>query len=229
MPNIEIEEKLWDDARFRAVALTLNLDLYSVVGRCAKLWQQIILREKDLLTPAEIDFLAEKQGFAAALIKANLAEKKQKFVRIKGIGERLKKTTKESKKALKTVVDEELGKRTSELIAHYCDEFSALYGVKWRPDGKSIGIAKAIAKDFPTPVAKEYISAFFKIRREDVSRNHHDWGTFRLKLTMVQVQVGRGQIIGTKQAAENERTQTNIQAGQRYLARVEAEESSDPN
>lgn len=71
--RVTLDPAVWLEARFHFLAQRLQMDLFGVIGRCARLWAECTHREEYFLTEREIDFIVQHKGFANALVLENLA------------------------------------------------------------------------------------------------------------------------------------------------------------
>jgi hypothetical protein len=225
MAQVCIDSKVFTDMRFKALARNLKISVDDAIGKCLRVWHCCMQLEKSELTDDMIDDCVDIPGFHRQMLSVGLARfanTEARSIYIAGTRGRLEKKSEilaltPKPRAIKKV-DPPSG--VNEIVALYHDEFFKLYRIKWKPDGKSLGIAKGMVKDFGLDVTKKLVSAYFQIRRQDFTRKHHDWGTFKLNLNVVQVQSGIGRVIGTDESKTIERTNQNLSAAQRYLEKV---------
>lgn len=96
MARINIDTEAFSDWRFAALGTALGTSKFDAIGRCAAVWHHCLLRQTHELPVMAIDACAEMQGFAAAMIKAQLAIKvggdrhnSRGSVRVRGLGGRI--------------------------------------------------------------------------------------------------------------------------------------------
>jgi hypothetical protein len=222
MAQVCIDSKIFTDVRFKALARALKTSVDEAIGKCLRVWHCCMQLEKSILTAAMINDCVDTSDFCRHMLDAGLArlvDEAEGLVYVAGTKGHLENKQQVLKpKAVKKTAAEPSG--VNEVIALYHDEFLKLYRIKWKPDGKSLGLAKGMVKDFGLETTKRLVTAYFQIKRQDFTRKHHDWATLRLNLNVVQVQAGIGRVVGTEESKVIERTNQNLAVGQRYLESV---------
>jgi hypothetical protein len=224
MAQVCIDSKVFTDMRFKALARNLKITVDEAIGKCLRVWHCCMQSEKSVLTTDMINDCVDNPEFCRHMLAVGLArpsDDDKNLIYIAGTKGNLEKKSevvKTNAVKAKPLALQVVG--ANEIIALYCDEFFKLYKTKWKPDGKSLGLAKGIVKDFGIDGTKRLVKAYFQIKRQDFVRKHHDWGTFKLNLNVVQVQAGIGRVVGTEESKVIERTNQNQSAAQRYLAQV---------
>jgi hypothetical protein len=81
---VRIEADVWDDWRFQALADELGVDLYSAVGRMARLWGQCTDRQSPILPIGAVRARLGARGVEALCDAADLGERVEGGIRLKG-------------------------------------------------------------------------------------------------------------------------------------------------
>lgn len=81
---VRIEADVWDDWRFQALADEIGVDLYSAVGRMARLWGECTDRESPVLPVGAIRARLGPRGLEALCDVAELGERVDGGVRMRG-------------------------------------------------------------------------------------------------------------------------------------------------
>lgn len=88
--RVNVEDKMLSDPRFKQLGQLLRMSHFEAFGRCLPVWLAAQQRRSEHMTPALIDALAERPGFADAMISAGLADhESDDQVRLRGIAARL--------------------------------------------------------------------------------------------------------------------------------------------
>jgi hypothetical protein len=81
---VRIESEVWDDWRFQALADELGIDLYSAVGRMARLWGQCTDKQSPILPVGAVRARLGQRGVDALCDVADLGERVDGGVRLRG-------------------------------------------------------------------------------------------------------------------------------------------------
>lgn len=72
MPRVNLEEKAWSDQRIRYLATCSGDGFLTTLGRLCGVWRECYSRSVYCLDPKQIDIAADRQGFCALLLAADL-------------------------------------------------------------------------------------------------------------------------------------------------------------
>ncbi len=88
---VHVDTSAIDDPtfRFRRAAKALGITHDELLGRCLRLWAVCFKRRTEFLPELEIDLAAGLDGFGAALIAGDLADRMDDLVRVRGVYDRL--------------------------------------------------------------------------------------------------------------------------------------------
>lgn len=120
---------------------------------------------------------------------------------------RIKSVTK--KKAVKKQSKNSDSHLTAELIAHWCDEYRAVYGSKPPLPGKQVGVLRRLHKDFGLEQAKLYLEAYLRIKEQWYVKKRHSLDQLENNLNAVEQFISNGKIITSKTAQQIETDQYN--------------------
>lgn len=88
--RVNVEDKMLADPRFKQLGQLIRSSCFDAFGRCLVVWMTAQQRRNEFMTPALIDALAERPGFAEAMIEADLAvHADDGLIRLRGLSERL--------------------------------------------------------------------------------------------------------------------------------------------
>lgn len=81
---VRIDEAAFGDSRIRRLARLLEMDEFGALGRLVHVWRACTDRETDVLAADAMNAIVDHDGFSTALVQADLGEKVESGVRIKG-------------------------------------------------------------------------------------------------------------------------------------------------
>lgn len=87
MATVSVEFSVYSDPRYKLLGKLTKTDQFGAIGRASALWMHCIERNTSVLSKEIVDAMANRTGYAQAMIKAELAEPiegSEGFVRIKG-------------------------------------------------------------------------------------------------------------------------------------------------
>lgn len=88
--RVNVDESALTDPRFRRLARYLAITFFEVIGRVVPVWMTAYNRRSATLTTEDVDIAADRDGFAAAMVRADLAEQVDELrVRVRGVTERI--------------------------------------------------------------------------------------------------------------------------------------------
>jgi hypothetical protein len=100
--RVNVDESALTDPRFRRLARYLAIVLFEAIGRCVPVWMTAYNRRSAILTAEDVDIAADRDGFAAAMVRAELADQLEgEQVRLRGVTERIQFLLKQVEKARK--------------------------------------------------------------------------------------------------------------------------------
>ncbi len=87
--RINIDDAAFSDPRFKLLGGQLGITWQEALGRCLPVWSLAYTRRSVVLRAGDIDALAERPGFAAAMMIAELASEEPDGVYLCGVTERI--------------------------------------------------------------------------------------------------------------------------------------------
>jgi len=96
--RVNVDSQVVLDPRFKRAAKALKCSWHEVLGRCLAVWFACYERRSAMLPIDDVDVIAERDGFAAALVAADLAVRERKLVRLRGVTERIAFLTKQAER-----------------------------------------------------------------------------------------------------------------------------------
>lgn len=188
---IKIEERFWNDKRFKELTSSLGKD--AAIGVCVRAWKLALsfYIPDETLIPLTV---WNNEGLPYALIEYKFAELKPgDFVYVKGIKEHVK-GIKTRTRNLPTVKSNETAQT---LTAIYCEMFKARYGTNPPITGKDIGILKQLAKDVGQAKAVSLVESFFQMNDPYFVKRRHDLGALATSVKAVAVYKDTGKTTNT--------------------------------
>lgn len=88
--RVNIDSQVVTDARFKRLGRALRISWFEALGRCTVVWLESYARRAELLIEEDIDIIADMDGFARALVAAELAELGgDNLIRLRGVSSRI--------------------------------------------------------------------------------------------------------------------------------------------
>jgi hypothetical protein len=87
--RVNVDDVAFSDPRFKLLAGGLGMTWQEALGRCLPVWALAYARRSPVLRAGDVDALAERPGFAAAMVGAELASNEPNGVYLCGITERI--------------------------------------------------------------------------------------------------------------------------------------------
>lgn len=88
--RVNVEDKMLSDPRFKQLGQLLRMSHFEAFGRCLPVWLAAQQRRSEYMTIALVDALAERPGFAEAMIETDLAvDCEGGQIRLRGVAARL--------------------------------------------------------------------------------------------------------------------------------------------
>lgn len=88
--RVSVDDKAHADPRFDRLGARLKMNRHEAIGRCLRPWNFAYQSRSPIMSIADVDALADRVGFAKAMIKVELADKhRNDRVRLRGVEERI--------------------------------------------------------------------------------------------------------------------------------------------
>lgn len=87
--RVNVDDKALADPRFARLAARVKMNRHEALGRCLPVWNFAYQQRSEIMAIADVDALADCEGFAKALVAAKLADPKRDKVRLRGVRERI--------------------------------------------------------------------------------------------------------------------------------------------
>ena len=87
--RLSVDSKALGDPRFKRLAAALGLVWHEALGRCVPVWFACYEARSALISESDVDIIAERDGFGAAMVSSDLAKRSGRRLRICGVTERI--------------------------------------------------------------------------------------------------------------------------------------------
>ena len=131
------------------------------------------------------------------------------------------KTEKKPRKSSKRGTMGGDGTKVSEVVAHYCDEWKARYGMHPAITGSAAGGIRRLVKDVGAERAKGLISAYLRMNDQWFLKKRHDILTLIGNVNAVTLAKEKGVVITAKEAQRIETLDQNARVLSRWLSEEE--------
>ncbi len=89
MTRVNVDDVAFMDRRFKLLGGRLGITWQEALGRCLPVWALAYARRSAVLPAGDIDALAERQGFAAAMLEVDLAMEDEAGLYLRGVADRI--------------------------------------------------------------------------------------------------------------------------------------------
>lgn len=89
MTRVNVDDVAFMDRRFKLLGGRLSMAWQEAIGRCLPVWALAYAKRSAILPAGDIDALAERPGFAAALLDVDLAVEDEGGVYLRGVADRI--------------------------------------------------------------------------------------------------------------------------------------------
>lgn len=108
--------------------------------------------------------------------------------------------------------------KTKQFISKYCELFKIKYGSSPVINGKISGIAKRLSESLGEEKSKLYLEAFFAMPDSLLTKNRHPLAQLEFKLNEVTVFANSGAFVTSRQAQQQDASQSNLSLLQKNRA-----------
>jgi uncharacterized phage protein (TIGR02220 family) len=100
--RVNVDESALTDPRFQRLRRYLSITFHEGIGRAVPVWMTAYNRRSAIMTTEDVDIAADLDGFAGAMVRADLAEQvDESHVRLRGVEDRIQFLLKQVAKARK--------------------------------------------------------------------------------------------------------------------------------
>jgi hypothetical protein len=97
--RVNVDSKAMKDPRFKRLGKALGVSWHEALGLCVEVWMYAYEQRSEFMKTEDVDAVVARDGFGAAMLKAELAEVDRDRLRLRGVKKRIGYLTRQQESA----------------------------------------------------------------------------------------------------------------------------------